>query len=324
MKALIDLHTHTLVSGHAYSTIKENVKAAKLAGLKYIGLSEHAPNMPASPHAYYFQNVHVIPKEIDGVRVIQGIEANILDYDGNIDVTPDMVVHMNYMLVSLHPPCITAGTKEENTNAVIKAMDHEKVKIVAHLDDSRYPVDYEKVVKAAKEKNIAFEVNNSSLKPNTFREGAWDNVKVLLKYCKEYGVNIIMGSDAHICYDVGKVLGCGGHMSFLLRTSSGKFNLENGITLEELKEYNDNNTLDKYLYDIDYVLTNFNKIKIHENAEKYYINGGIIDERRFIEKDFNENDEFVRVYSSKEFIGIGKIIRKNNTISVKSDKLFIV
>ena len=104
MKALIDLHTHTLVSGHAYSTIKENVEAAKLAGLKYIGLSEHAPNMPASPHAYYFQNVHVIPKEIDGVRVIQGIEANILDYDGNIDVTPDMVVHMNYMLVSLHPP----------------------------------------------------------------------------------------------------------------------------------------------------------------------------------------------------------------------------
>ena len=116
MKALIDLHTHTLVSGHAYSTIKENVESARLAGLKYIGLSEHAPDMPASPHAYYFQNVHVIPKEINGVRVIQGIEANILDYDGNIDVTPDMVVHMNYMLVSLHPPCITAGTKEENTN----------------------------------------------------------------------------------------------------------------------------------------------------------------------------------------------------------------
>ena len=49
MKALIDLHTHTLVSGHAYSTIKENVEAARLAGLKYIGLSEHAPDMPSSP-----------------------------------------------------------------------------------------------------------------------------------------------------------------------------------------------------------------------------------------------------------------------------------
>ena len=159
--------------------------------------------MPASPHAYYFQNVHVIPKEIDGVKIIQGIEANILDYNGNIDITPDMIVHMNYMLVSLHPPCITPGSKEENTNAVINAMNHEKVKIVAHLDDSRYAVDYEKVVKAAKEKGIVFEINNSSLKPNTFREGAWNNVKELLKYCKKYDVNVIMGSDAHICYDVG-------------------------------------------------------------------------------------------------------------------------
>ena len=59
-------------------------------------------------------------------------------------------------------------------------------------------------------------------------------------------------------------------MSFLLRTSSGKFNLENGITLEELKEYNDNNTLDKYLYDIDYVLTNFNKIKIQKMLKILY------------------------------------------------------
>ena len=83
-------------------------------------------------------------------------------------------------------------------------------------------------------------------------------------------------------------------MSFLLRTSSGKFNLENGITLEELKEHKENNTLDNYLYDIDYVLTNFNKITIHENAEKYYINGGIIDERRFIEKDFNRVWRFPR------------------------------
>ncbi|MGL5348071.1 MAG: tRNA pseudouridine(55) synthase TruB [Peptostreptococcaceae bacterium] len=127
-----------------------------------------------------------------------------------------------------------------------------------------------------------------------------------------------------ICYDVGKALGCGGHMSFLLRTSSGRFNLENGITLEELKEFSDNNTLDEHLYDIDYVLNNFNSIVLSENALKYYINGGIIDERRFIKKDFNENDEFVRVYSEKEFLGTGKLMRKNNITSVKSDKLFIV
>ena len=127
-----------------------------------------------------------------------------------------------------------------------------------------------------------------------------------------------------ICYDIGKVLGCGGHMSFLLRTSSGRFNLENGITLEELREYHENKTLDKHLYDIDYVLNNFNSLVLNENALKYYINGGIIDERRFIKKQFNKEDEFVRVYSEKDFLGIGKLIRKDNTISVKSDKLFLV
>lgn len=232
MKSLIDLHTHTLVSGHAYSTIKENVEAAKLAGLKYIGLSEHGPNMPAAPHLYYFQNVHVIPKEIDGVKIIQGIEANILDYDGNIDVTPDMMMHINYMLVSLHPPCIDRGTKEQNTNAVIKAMEHDKVKIVAHLDDSRYMVDYEKVVKVAKSKGIAFEINNSSLKPNTFREGAWENVKELLRYCKEYEVPVIMGSDAHICYDVGNF------------TYSQKIIEDNNFPVELVINYNEEKILE--------------------------------------------------------------------------------
>ncbi len=127
-----------------------------------------------------------------------------------------------------------------------------------------------------------------------------------------------------ICFDVGNELGCGGHMSFLLRTASGKFNLENGITLEELKEFKENNTLDKHLYDIDYVLSNFKSIVIHPNAEKYYINGGVIDERRFLEKNFDENDEFVRVYSQSEFLGVGKLSKKDNIVNVKSDKLFIV
>src|SRR5699024_12428312 len=97
-----------------------------------------------------------------------------------------MIVHMNYMLVSLHPPCITPGSKEENTNAVINAMNHEKVKIVAHLDDSRYAVDYEKVVKAAKEKGIVFEINNSYLKPKTFKVVDRKHFKEHLNYCNKY------------------------------------------------------------------------------------------------------------------------------------------
>ncbi|MGX4599221.1 tRNA pseudouridine(55) synthase TruB [Faecalimicrobium sp. JNUCC 81] len=127
-----------------------------------------------------------------------------------------------------------------------------------------------------------------------------------------------------ICYDIGKELGCGGHMSFLLRTSSGKFDLENGITLEQLREFKENNTLDKHLYEIDYVLSNFNHVVINPNAYKYYVNGGVIDERRFIEKSFKEEDEIVRVYCEGEFLGTGQLSKTDNTINLKSDKLFIV
>ncbi len=70
-------------------------------------------------------------------------------------------------------------TKKKNTNAILKVMDHPKVKIIGHLDDSRYEVDYERVVKKAKEKNILLEINNSSLKPTTFRQGAWENLGVM-------------------------------------------------------------------------------------------------------------------------------------------------
>lgn len=112
-------------------------------------------------------------------------------------------------------------------------------------------------------------------------------------------------------------------MSFLLRTSSGKFNLENSITLEELEKYYNDNTLENYLYDIDYVLDNFKKVELKDTALKYYRNGGIIDSKRFTNDNLSENDEYVRVYCNDEFIGTGKLLKNNNTISLKSDKIFI-
>ena len=44
-KFLLDMHTHTLASGHAYGTIREMAQAAAENGLKLLGISEHAPGM---------------------------------------------------------------------------------------------------------------------------------------------------------------------------------------------------------------------------------------------------------------------------------------
>ena len=155
MKALIDLHTHALSSGHAYSTVKENIEYAKINNLKYYGISDHGINMPGGPHLFYFQNLKVIPSEVNGVIVLRGMEANIIDYDGNTDaVFDEYTTGIDYLIASLHTVCLEPGTKEENTRATINAMDKPLVKIIGHPDDGRYELDYEAVVKAAKEKNV--------------------------------------------------------------------------------------------------------------------------------------------------------------------------
>jgi putative hydrolase len=88
MNPLIDLHTHTIASGHAYSTLKENLEEAIRQGLKVLGTSEHAPMMPGTAPLMYFMNFKVIPREISGVQLYNGIEANILDRERNSGCHP--------------------------------------------------------------------------------------------------------------------------------------------------------------------------------------------------------------------------------------------
>lgn len=205
---IIDLHTHTISSGHAYSTFEENVRSAETNKIKYLGTSDHAVSMPGGPHEFHFLNMTVLPKEIKGVTILKGIEANIMDFNGHIDVSNDIRTRMDYIIASLHPPVITPGTKEENTQALIKAMKDPDVTIIGHPDDGRYPLDYEMVVLEAKKTNTLIELNNASLNPNGYREGTVDNSRIILELCKKHEVSIIFGSDAHISYSIGDFTRC--------------------------------------------------------------------------------------------------------------------
>lgn len=134
----------------------------------------------------------------NGVKIYMGCEVNIMDYEGKIDLSEYGLKGCDVVIASLHIPCIKPGSIEENTNALIKVMDNPYVNIIGHPDDSRYPVDYERLVKAAKEKHVLLELNNTSLNPDGPRQGAYDNDVKMLNLCKEMGVCISIGSDAHI------------------------------------------------------------------------------------------------------------------------------
>ena len=200
---LLDVHTHTIASVHAYSTLREMITAAKEKGLSLIGISDHAPAMPGSFHEYYFCNFKVIRRDAYGIDLVMGVELNIIDFSGSTDLRQDFLNRVDYAIASLHDPCIKPGTREQNTAALIGAMKNPKVKIIGHPDNPKYPVNFDALAKAAKENHVLLECNNSSYTPGGSRKGSRELAGELLTACKNHGTMVIMGSDAHIDLDVG-------------------------------------------------------------------------------------------------------------------------
>lgn len=204
MNLTVDTHSHTLASGHAYSTMKEMAQAAAKRGLSALALTDHAPQMPGSAHLYYFQNFKVIPRVQSGVRILMGAEVNIMNTKGEVDLPDEIMDRLDIVVASIHLPCYGEGhTARENTRAYLKVMENRRIDIIGHPDDSRFPVNYEELVKEAAQSKILLEVNNSSLTPGGFRTGAWENLKKMLSYCEKYGVTVTTGSDAHVDADAG-------------------------------------------------------------------------------------------------------------------------
>lgn len=200
---LLDVHMHTVASVHAYSTIREMVMAAKGKGLQIVGISDHAPAMPGCFSPMYFCNFKVIPRDWGGIAVFMGAELNVMDFCGSTDLPGHLTRRLDYAIASLHDNCIRPGTREENTAALIGAMQNPQVKIIGHPDNPVFPVDYEALACAAKERHVLLEVNNSSYAPNGSRKGSREIVGEMLAACKHHAAKVILDSDAHIEFDVG-------------------------------------------------------------------------------------------------------------------------
>jgi putative hydrolase len=203
MRVEIDTHTHTLASGHAYNTMNEMAKAAADKGLKGLAITEHAPEMPGTCHLYYFQNLRIVPRKRFGIELLLGTELNIMNAEGKVDLSEDVLKTLDIAIASIHIPCFRDERTVENVTAAYEnVMENPYVDIIGHPDDGRYPVDYEQLAKKAKETGTVLEVNNGSLRPGGFRVDTRKNDLKMLEYCKKYEVPVTMGSDAHMDVDL--------------------------------------------------------------------------------------------------------------------------
>lgn len=142
MKRLIaDIHMHTLASGHAYGTIREMAAAAKEQQLQLIGISEHAPGIPGTVDPFYYGNLRVIPRVIDGVEILHGCEINVLN-GGRLSLEQKYIDQLDYAIVGIHGLCYQNEGTDGNTTNLIECMKNPKVKLVSHPDDDHTPLDY--------------------------------------------------------------------------------------------------------------------------------------------------------------------------------------
>ena len=194
----IDLHTHTCASGHGTAdTITDMAKAAASKKIMLLGISDHGPATSGAAGLNYFRSLPLGERKRFGVSMLYGAEANILDNEGHLDIPADMLKALDYVIISMHSPIYSPGSVKENTLAYERAMEHPNVRIIGHCDDSRFPVDYPLLVKAAAKRNIVPELNNVSLQPDSYRKNCRRNAVRLLTACMEEGRPILLSSDSH-------------------------------------------------------------------------------------------------------------------------------
>ena len=202
MKIELDVHTHTIMSGHAFSTLQEMAKAAADKGLKVLGITEHSPGIPGTCDPIYFRNLYVVPRKMYGIELLLGAEINILDGEGNLDLDESYLKRLDVRIAGIHSLCYKQGTPEECTHGMISAIENPYIHIISHPGDGTAQLIFEPIVKAAKAHHTLLEINNSSLNPVRHKIAARGNNLEILRLCKHYEVPIILGSDAHISFDI--------------------------------------------------------------------------------------------------------------------------
>ena len=203
MKPFIaDVHTHSLLSGHAFGTVRELAAEAAARKLQILGVTEHGPGIPGTCDIILFRNFIDAPRNLYGVEMLYGSETNVLN-SGEVDLDQRHLDMLDYAIAGIHGLCYEDVGTVKNTDNVISCMKNPKVKFISHPDADTYPMDYKALVEGAKEYGCALELNNSSLRKPKLRPGCEKNYAVMLPLCMEYGVPIIVNTDAHDPSQVG-------------------------------------------------------------------------------------------------------------------------
>lgn len=203
----LDVHTHTIASGHAFSTLDEMVRTAAEKNLKVFGVAEHGPMMEGACESIYFSCYHFVPREQYGIRLLLGCEMNILDDKGSLDLGQRHIDCLDVRIAGVHANKLGEFKQRNdpayNTNAYLSCIMNPDIDIISHPD--AVEADYRTLLKAAKEHHTLLEINNNSLILERIRPHAREHICEILKLARELNTEIILSSDAHHASGIARV-----------------------------------------------------------------------------------------------------------------------
>ncbi|NLN14337.1 MAG: PHP domain-containing protein [Tissierellia bacterium] len=223
MELIGDYHTHTVYS-HGEGTIRDNVEAALKKGLKEIAICDHGPG-----HFLYGvkkKNIPLMRGEIDrlneeyapkGIRILLGVEANLIGYDGTIDMDEDLIKMTDILLLGYHYGIIPNSLYDSfgmyvrnplskvlplgrermielNTQAFVRAINRYKIDFITH-PGSKARVDIRALAREAAKVGTALEINSKHSQLSV------ESIRIAM----EEDVDFVVNSDAHKPEEVGEV-----------------------------------------------------------------------------------------------------------------------
>ena len=194
---IADLHTHSLASTHAYSTIREMVDSAAEKGLKAIAITDHARTMPGAPGPWFFNSMHELPLLYRGILLIAGMEANVIDLNGTLDINETERRDVNWLVASIHNlglPGLENPTVEKCTQLWLNIAHDPKVNVIGHSGSPEFRYDYETVIPEFGRNHKLVEINSHSFE---VRKANIPNCREIALCCKKHRVPVIVSSDAH-------------------------------------------------------------------------------------------------------------------------------
>ncbi|MBT3304574.1 PHP domain-containing protein [Candidatus Woesearchaeota archaeon] len=200
-----DLHTHSVLSGHAFASAYELIDEAIKKGLKLLAITEHGPLTPNSLSLGGFYVLHRAPRKVKGLDILWGAEANFKS-DGTIDLDEKAINRLDLLNVGLHPGNgFVDQRKEKNTEVILKCLDKYPFHIMTHPHYQIYDFDLEAVFEKACEKNILLEINLSQIsymkKENC--EKTKEGFKKIIEIVKKNNKKVIVNSDTHFLHELG-------------------------------------------------------------------------------------------------------------------------